>query len=74
MMFNIPTKSVIIGWQRKDKDVDAMGLNDKLKGKPSLPLKKVKKKSEKFLTREEKLLLENDCLMAELDLKNPDKK
>mgnify|MGYP003637316196 FL=1 len=68
MKFNIPTKSVIIGWQRKYKDLGVMGLSDKPKGKPGIPLKRARKKSNKPLTREEELLLENESLRAELDL------
>tara|TARA_R110002050_G_scaffold285852_1_gene435720 strand:+ start:1676 stop:2194 length:519 start_codon:yes stop_codon:yes gene_type:complete len=68
MKFNIPTKSVIIGWQRKYKYLGVMGLSDKPKGKPGIPLKRARKKSNKPLTREEELLLENESLRAELDL------
>jgi transposase len=66
--FNIPTKSVILGWQRKHKKSGVMGLTNKPKGKPNMPFKRAKKKSGKPLTREEELLLENESLRAELDL------
>jgi transposase len=67
--FNIPTKSIIISWQRNYKNLGIMGLTNKTKGKPkSMPFKRAKKKSDKPLTREDELLLENESLRAELDL------
>ncbi|MDA9069815.1 transposase [Algibacter sp.] len=67
--FNIPTKSVIIKWQRNYKKEGIIGLNHKPRGKPkSMQFKRAKKKSNKPLTREEELLLENESLRAELDL------
>ena len=67
--FNIPTKSVIMKWQRNYKKEGIIGLNHKPRGKPkSMQFKRAKKKSNKPLTREEQLLLENESLRAELDL------
>ncbi|QTD38784.1 transposase [Polaribacter batillariae] len=67
--FNIPTKSVIIKWQRSYKKQGIVGLNIKPRGKPKImQFKRAKKKSNKPLTREEELLLENESLRAELDL------
>jgi transposase len=67
--FNIPTKSVIMNWYRNYKKEGVIGLNNKPRGKPkSMQFKRAKKKSDKPLTREEKLLLENESLRAELDL------
>lgn len=67
--FNIPTKSVIMKWQRNYKKEGIVGLNIKPRGKPkSMQFKRAKKKSNKPLTREEELLLENESLRAELDL------
>jgi transposase len=67
--FNIPTKSVIIKWQRNYKKEGILGLNNKPRGKPkSMQFKRAKKKSNKPLTREKELLLENESLRAELDL------
>ncbi len=67
--FNIPTKSVIMKWQRNYKKEGVIGLNIKPRGKPkSMQFKRTKKKSNKPLTREEELLLENESLRAELDL------
>ena len=67
--FNIPTKSVIMNWHRNYKKEGIIGLNNKPRGKPkSIEFKRAKKKSNKPLTREEELLLENESLRAELDL------
>ena len=67
--FNIPTKSIIMKWQRNYKKEGIIGLNIKPRGKPkSMQFKRAKKKSNKPLTREEELLLENESLRAELDL------
>jgi transposase len=67
--FNIPTKSVIMNWQKSYKKSGIKGLNNKPRGKPkSMQFKRAKKKSNKPLTREEELLLENESLRAELDL------
>jgi len=67
--FNISTKSVIMKWQRNYKKEGIIGLNIRPRGKPkSMKFKRAKKKSNKPLTREEELLLENESLRAELDL------
>ncbi len=67
--FNIPTKSVVMNWHRNYKKDGVIGLNHKPRGKPkSMQFKRAKKKSNKLLTREEELLLENESLRAELDL------
>ena len=69
LRFNIPTKSVIITWQRNYKKLGLTGLTNKPRGRPrSMEFKRVKKKSKNPLTREEELLLENESLRAELDL------
>jgi transposase len=69
LKFNIPTKSVIITWQRNYKKLGLTGLTNKPRGRPrSMEFKRAKKKSKKPLTREEELLLENESLRAELDL------
>lgn len=65
LKFNIPTKSIIISWQKKYKNFGVTGLTNKPK---PMPFKRAKKKSLKPLTREEELLLENESLRAELDL------
>ncbi len=67
--FNIPTKSVIMNWQKNYKKFGIEGLNHKTRGKPkAMEYKRTKNKSNKPLTREEELLLENESLRAELDL------
>lgn len=67
--FNVPTKSVVMNWYRNYKKEGIIGLNHKPRGKPkSMQFKRAKKKSNKPLTREEELLVENESLRAELDL------
>lgn len=69
LKFNISTKSVIMNWHRNYKKDGIRGLNHKPRGKPkSMQFKRAKKKSNKPLTREDELLLENESLRAELDL------
>ena len=69
LKFNIPTKSAIMNWQRNYKKLGITGLNNKPRGRPrSMEFKRAKKKSNKPLTREDELLLENESLRAELDL------
>lgn len=58
-----------MNWHRNYKKDGVKGLNHKPRGKPkSMKFKRAKKKSNKPLTREEELLLENESLRAELDL------
>ena len=69
VIFNIPSDSIIINWQRKFSKEGLTGLQSKPKGRPkSMNFKRKKKKSDKPLTREEELLLQNEALRAELDL------
>jgi transposase len=69
LKFNIPTKSVVMNWYHNYKKEGIIGLNHKPRGKPkSMQFKRAKKKSNKPLTREEELLVENESLRAELDL------
>jgi transposase len=69
LKFNIPTKSVVMNWHHNYKKEGIIGLNHKPRGKPkSMQFKRAKKKSNKPLTREEELLVENESLRAELDL------
>lgn len=69
LKFNIPSKSMIMGWDRSFKKSGIVGLDNKPRGKPKpMQFKRAKKKSKKPLTREEELLLENESLRAELDL------
>jgi transposase len=68
--FNIPSMSIIIKWQRDFADFGIEGLNKKPRGRPKTMtnFKRKKRKSDKPLSREEELLLENEVLRAELDL------
>lgn len=67
--YNIPSGSVIINWQRRYELSGYSGLKDQPKGRPkSMAYKRAKKKSDKPLTREEELLLENESLRAENEL------
>ena len=69
LIFNIPTKSTIITWQRNYRDEGLTGLKLKTKGRPvSMEIKRAKKKPSKPLTREEELLLEIESLRAENEL------
>jgi len=67
--FNIPSRSVIIKWKRDFANFGLEGLQKKLKGRPKSMnnFKRKKRKSDKPLTREEELLLENEALRCELD-------
>jgi transposase len=69
--FNIPSKSIIIGWQKAYKLKGQLGLIPQPKGRPKKmkpPIKRKPRKPTKPLTREEKLLLENEYLKAENEL------
>lgn len=65
--FNIPTVSVIIKWQKDFANFGIEGLEPKPKGRPKSMnnFKRKKRKSDKPLTREEELLLENEALRCE---------
>lgn len=69
LKFNIPTDSTIIKWQRDFTNFGLEGLRPKPKGRPKSMsnFKRKKHKSDKPLTREEELLLENEALRCELD-------
>jgi transposase len=69
LKFNIPTSSIIIKWQRDFTNFGLEGLQAKPKGRPKSMsnFKRKKRKSDKPLTREEELLLENEALRCELD-------
>jgi transposase len=70
LKFNIPTDSIIIKWQRDFANFGLEGLHPKPKGRPKSMsnFKRKKRKSDKPLTREEELLLENEALRCELDI------
>ena len=65
--FDIPSESVIIKWQKDFANFGIKGLLPKSKGKPKSmsDYKRKKRKSDKPLTREEELLLENEKLRCE---------
>lgn len=69
LKFNIPDASTIIKWQRDFTNFGLEGLQAKPKGRPQFMnnFKRKKRKSDKPLTREEELLLENEALRCELD-------
>ncbi len=68
LKFNITSKSVIIKWQRDFANFGIDGLHAKPKGRPKSMsnFKRKKRKSDKPLSREEELLLENEALRCEL--------
>jgi len=70
LKFNIPDASIIIKWQRDFTKFGMEGLQSKPRGKPKnmSNFKRKKHKSDKPLTREEELLLENEKLRCENDL------
>jgi transposase len=58
-----------MNWHHNYKKEGIIGLKHKPRGKPkSMQFKRAKKKSNKPLTREEELLVENESLRAELAL------
>lgn len=63
--FDIPSDSILIQWQRTYARYGPSALANKPKGRPAMDFKRVKKKSDKPLTREEELLQENEALRAE---------
>jgi transposase len=68
LKFNIPDSAIIIKWQRDFANFGIDGLHPKPKGRPKSMsnFKRKKRKSDKPLTREEELLLENEALRCEL--------
>lgn len=69
LRFNIPSDSIIIKWKKDFAKFGLEGLKLKPRGRPksmSNPKRK-KRKTEKPLTREEELLLENETLRCEID-------
>lgn len=69
LKFNIPDASIIIKWQRDFTKFGMEGLQSKPRGKPKnmSNFKRKKHKSNKPLTIEEELLLENEKLRCEND-------
>ena len=67
LKFNITSESVIIKWQKDFTTFGVDGLHPKPKGRPKSmsDYKRKKRKTDKPLTREEELLLENERLRCE---------
>lgn len=68
--FNIPDAAIIVKWKRDFATFGLQGLQPKTRGKPKSmsDFKRKKRKSDKPLTREEELLLENEALRCENEL------
>jgi transposase len=66
--FNIPDFAIITKWQKDFTTFGIDGLHPKPKGRPKSMsnFKRKKRKSDKPLSREEELLLENEALRCEL--------
>jgi transposase len=67
--FDIAAQSTVLSWQRDYEKSGILGLKNTPKGRPRImsDYKRKKRKSDKPLTREEELLLENERLRAEID-------
>jgi len=67
--FDIAAQSTVLNWQRDYEKSGILGLKNKPKGRSCImsDYKRKKRKSDKPLTREEELLLENERLRAEID-------
>ncbi|HLV50517.1 MAG TPA: transposase [Flavobacterium sp.] len=67
LKFNIPDAAIIVKWKRDFANFGVQGLEPKPKGRPKSmsDYKRKKRKSDKPLTREEELLLENERLRCE---------
>lgn len=70
LKFNIPDAAIIVKWKRDFANFGFEGLKPKVRCKPKSmsTIKRKKHKSDKELTREEELLLENEALRCELDI------
>jgi transposase len=68
--FNIPDSSIIVKWKKDFATFGLEGLQSKTRGRPGSmnENKRKKRKSDKPLTREEELLLENEALRCENEL------
>ena len=68
--FNIPDTSIIVKWKKDFANFGLVVLQSKTRGRPKTmnDNKRKKRKSDKPLTREEELLLENEALRCENEL------
>jgi len=66
--FDIPAQSTVLQWQKDYEKNGILGLENKPRGRPKIMSnnKDRKRKSDKTLTREEELLLENERLRTEI--------
>ena len=71
LKFNLSSDSIIIRWKKDFVNFGIEGLKPKPKGRAKSMdnFKRKKRKSDKPLTREEELLLENEALRCELDFR-----
>jgi len=69
LKFNVGAESSILNWQHAYEKSGILGLENKPRGRPKIMSnnKDKKRKSDKVLTREQELLLENERLRAEID-------
>lgn len=69
LKFNIPDSAIIVKWKRNFANFGLEGLQTKSTGRPKSmsDIKRKIRKSDKPLTREEELLLENERLRCEND-------
>jgi transposase len=68
LRFNLSAPSQVISWRKRFEEQGHQGLVPQLKGRRTMDkpsFKRKKRKSDKPLTREEELLLENEYLRAE---------
>jgi transposase len=70
LRFNIPDTAIVVKWKRNFANFGVDGLEPKPIGRPKSMsnFKRKKRKSDKPLTREEELLLENEALRCELEV------
>ncbi|WP_310377718.1 transposase [Flavobacterium sp.] len=68
--FNIPDAAIIVKWKKNFANFGLAGLQPKTRGRPTSmdTNKRKKRKSDKPLTPEEELLLENEALRCENEL------
>ncbi|OWP82589.1 hypothetical protein BWK59_15095, partial [Flavobacterium davisii] len=68
LLFNISSSAIIRRWQIRYIEEGLTGLKPKTKGRPNvMNFKRKQRKTDKPLTREEALLLENEALRCELE-------
>ena len=70
LKFNIPDTGIIVKWKKDFANFGLVGLQPKTRGRPKVMTdnKRKKRKSDKPITREEELLLENEALRCENEL------